>query len=291
MTDEILALALVFAATALGVWRLLPLLVEAGMLRPKAESVPFPAGGVRQPVPVSETVMQASWSAALLIGGIACALFLAFTPLPFYVALGVGVGSGVLGYQLPVVCAKRRIQRRRQAFEARLVDVTLALANGLRAGAALPQTLDVVARDMGGIVREELGVVLQEYRLGMTLPEALDRLNRRMPSETLHLLVSALRITIQTGGSLAEVLDKITDTIRQRTEFHQRVRTLTAQGRFEATAIALAPAVAFIVLYLIQPELMKPLVQTTTGWCALGVALLLEIIGFLIIRRITNIET
>jgi len=124
----------------------------------------------------------------------------------------------------------------------------------------------------------------------MELPEALDRLNRRMPSEDFTLLTTSIRLSQQTGGSVADVLDRMTDTIRQRTVFHEKLRTLTAQGRFEAIAIACAPLMAFIILYFIDPTLMAPLVQTKEGWFALGVVGMLELIGFLIINKIVTIE-
>ena len=124
----------------------------------------------------------------------------------------------------------------------------------------------------------------------MDLPESLTRLCERMPSEDLSLLVTAIRLTMQSGGSLAEVLDRITDTIRERTEFQERLRTMTAQGRFEAIAMAAAPAVAFVILFFLDRELMMPLVQTKIGWCAIAAVALLETIGFVIINKIVTID-
>jgi len=118
----------------------------------------------------------------------------------------------------------------------------------------------------------------------------LSRLCERMPGEDLSLLVTAIRLTMQSGGSLAEVLDRITDTIRQRTSFHDRLRTMTAQGRFEAIAMASAPLVAFVILYTLDRQLMQPLVQTRLGWCAIGAVAVLETIGFLVINKIVTID-
>ena len=86
------------------------------------------------------------------------------------------------------------------------------------------------------------------------------------------------------------MLEKITNTIRQRVEFQERLRTLTAQGRFEAIAMGSAPLVAFGLLYFIDPAMMKPLVTTQMGWFALGVVVVMETVGFLWIRRIVNVE-
>ncbi len=202
-----------------------------------------------------------------------------------------GVLVGLIAFQFPRLIIKSRIQRRNEQFHRRLVDVTLGLANGLRAGAALPQALEAVTRDIGGPVGEEFSLLLQEYRFGnVELGECLERLGRRMPGEDLQLLVTAVKLTVQSGGSLAEVLEKITNTIRQRVEFQERLRTLTAQGRFEAIAMGSAPLVAFALLYLVDANMMKPLVTTEKGWLALGVVVVMETIGFFWIRKIVTIE-
>ena len=111
-----------------------------------------------------------------------------------------------------------------------------------------------------------------------------------MPSEDLSLLVTAIKLTMQSGGSLAEVLDRITDTIRERTDFQERLRTMTAQGKFEAIAMAAAPVMAFIILFVMDRALMLPLIQTTIGWCAIAAVVLLETIGFMIINKIVTID-
>lgn len=118
----------------------------------------------------------------------------------------------------------------------------------------------------------------------------MGRLATRMPCEDMRLLTCSIKLTIQTGGSLVDVLSQMVETIRQRTEFHEKLRTLTAQGRFEAMAMAAAPLVAFVILYVCQPDLMRPLVTTAIGWGAIGVMLVLEAIGFVFIRRIVTIE-
>ena len=166
----------------------------------------------------------------------------------------------------------------------------MGLANGLRAGMALPQALEVISRDIGGPLQEEMSIALSEYRLGIELPEALDHVYRRIPAEDLKLLITSLRLSQQTGGSMADVLDHMTETIRQRVAFQEKLATLTAQGRFESIAIALMPLAAFVILYLLDPDLMSPLVTTGAGWCALGIAATLETLGFLIIRKIMAVE-
>lgn len=290
---EILVLLLVFGAVTWGVWVIAPLLAQLGLERSTGRYVKSDGQSQLGPIyrfTTPERLAQACWSAALLGAGVVAALLIACDVLRLPILIGGALLAGVLCFQIPRLWLKRRIAKRQALFNARLTDLTLGIANGLRAGAALPQSLELVSRDMGGPMTEELTLVLHEYRLGMDLPESLGRLCERMPGEDLMLLATAIRLTMQSGGSLAEVLDRITDTIRQRTEFQDRLRTMTAQGRFEAIAMAAAPLVAFLILYMLDRQLMQPLLQTELGWAAIGVVVVLETVGFLIINKIVTVD-
>ena len=197
---------------------------------------------------------------------------------------------GWIGWMTPLWVFTRKVAQRKAAFESKILDLTMGLANALKAGMALPQGLEKVMQQMDGPMHEEMMTVLSEYRLGISITDALWRLQDRMPCEDLRLLTSAVRLTMQSGGSLVEVLSEMVEMIRSRTEFQEKLKTLTAQGRFEALAMASAPVAAFVLLYFCQPDLMRPLVTTTTGWIAIAVAALLEAIGFVVIRKIVTIE-
>jgi len=289
---DILVLTLVFFAVTACVWVITPLMAQIGIERSTGQYVVSDAG-INSPIyrfTTPERLKQSQWSAAILGGGLAGATLIVFNVLNTYILVGVCFLIGIVAYQLPNVWLQKRIKKRMLQFNARLMDLTLGLANGLRSGAALPQSIELVARDIGGPMTEEFNLVLNEYRLGIDLAESLSRLCTRMPSEDLVLLVTSVRLTMQSGGSLAEVLEKITDTIRQRTEFQERLRTMTAQGRFEAIAMAGAPLIAFLLLFYLDRELMSPMVTTQLGWCAIGVVITLETIGFFIINKIVTIE-
>jgi len=292
LVSLIFVYGLVFGAVAWGVWVITPLLAVVGLERTTGGYVKADRAALdplyRFTTP--ERLLQTSWSLALLGGGLMVIVLVCAGVDNALVLILLGLVLGAISFQLPRAVVKRKIQHRNQIFQARLVDVTVGLANGLRAGVALSQGLEAIIKDIGGPVGEEFNVLLKENHLGTDLSECLLRLGQRMPGEDLQLLITAIRLTLQSGGSLAEVLDKITNTIRQRVEFHEKLRTMTAQGRFEAIAMSAAPLVAFLVIYCIDPALMKPLVTTTRGWIAIGVVLVLETIGFLWINRIVNVE-
>lgn len=182
------------------------------------------------------------------------------------------------------------LRKRRAKFEEHVLDLTMGLANALKAGMAPPQAIERITEQMTGPMKEELQTVQREYRLGTDLPTAFDHLADRMKGEDIRLLASAIRLTVQTGGSLAEVLAEMTETIRARREFHDKLLTLTAQGRAEGIGLGVMPAIAFVIFYFIQPEMMMTLFTTAVGWCAVVVALTLEIVGFLLVRKICTVE-
>lgn len=236
------------------------------------------------------TLQQIQLSLGILLAGglIAVLVFCqVYEPL---IVVPAAAGAFVLGLAAPWFYFSGKARRRAALFENSILDLSLGLTSGLRAGQALPQALEVFSRRCEGPLKEELMIVIREYRLGLELAEAMQRMYNRIPCEDLQLLIISIRLTTQSGGSMVEVLEKITQMIRGRTEFHQKLRALTAQGRFEALAMSLAPLVAFTLLFFINNDLMLPMVQTGIGWCAIGVMLTLEVIGYLVIRSIVDIK-
>lgn len=237
-----------------------------------------------------QRLVQFRVSSAVMMGGIFTGILLFASVTNPLIWIPIAAGMGLVGWMAPLWYYQWKLKDRKTKFENRILDLTMGLANGLRSGQALPQALEAIARRLEGPIQEELMVVLREYRFGLELAEALERMHQRMPCEDLRLLVTSVRLTSQSGGSMAEVLSRMTEMIRGRTEFQGKLRTLTAQGRFEAIAISASPFVAFIILYLVDTELMAPMLKTTVGWMALGVVVLLETVGFYIINKIVTIE-
>jgi len=237
-----------------------------------------------------QRLVQLRVSSAVVLGGLFTGILLFASVTNPLIWMPIAGGMGVVGWMAPVWYYNWKLKDRKDKFESRILDLTMGLANGLRSGQALPQGLEAIARRLEGPIQEELMVVLREYRFGLELAEALERMYQRMPCEDLRLLITSVKLTSQSGGSMAEVLGRMTEMIRGRTEFQGKLRTLTAQGRFEAIAISASPFVAFIILYLVDTELMAPMLRTTIGWAALGTVVLLETIGFYIINKIVTIE-
>lgn len=223
----------------------------------------------------------------------ACAVVVALvgagyvSPVPLLLA---GSLLGSVGWNLPMLYFRMKIRKRQEAFNGQILQLTMSLSNGLRSGQALPQALDAASQRLDAPMREELAVVMGETRLGFDLTDALERFYSRMPGEDLRLLVTSVKLTLQTGGSLAEVLERMVETIRARVEFQERLKNMTAQGRFEAIAMSLAPVLVYVLLRLIDPDLMIPLTSTLAGWCTIGIVTAWVLIGFFVINKIVTIE-
>lgn len=237
-----------------------------------------------------EALLQLRIEVGVLVAGVFVAILVIFRAGgPVVWVLVPPVLGGAASF-LPWLHYRKKARDRAALFADQMLDLALGLANGLKAGQALPQALEAVSRNSPDPMREELAVVLREHQLGVELPVALDRMQARLPGEDLQLLCSAIRLTVKSGGSLAEVIQKISNLIRNRIDFHRRLSALTAQGRFEALAMSLAPLAAFILLFLADRDLMLPLVTTAFGWAAIGGVAVLETVGYFIIRKIIDID-
>lgn len=132
--------------------------------------------------------------------------------------------------------------------------------------------------------------MLREQRLGVTLEQSLNNLSRRMPTQTTVLVVSAMRIAVETGGGLAETLERTANMIRNRLQMEGKIRALTAQGKMQAWVVGLLPMFLMAVLNKMEPEAMSELWHTPLGWGVLAVIGFLEVMGIYVVRKIVTID-
>ncbi len=189
----------------------------------------------------------------------------------------------------PLVLRHVRLRRARR-FDALLPDLVQALAGALRAGAGVQPALRHLVAQSGPPLSQEFGLMLREQRLGLGFQEALLQLRARMPTESCGLVVSALGIAARTGGSLADTLESIAQTLRARQHWLGRVEALTAQGRMQSRIMAGLPAALALVLVRLEPEAMALLWRTWYGWIVMAAILALEGLGILWIRRVAAVE-
>jgi len=205
-------------------------------------------------------------------------------------SLLVGVIAGVLGLKLPGLLVDTRKKKISDAITRELPEALSIVTNGLRAGFSFPQALSVVCREMDGPLADEFSRVLRENQLGKPMGEALGDLQERTDNDDLNLMVSALLINRQVGGNLAEVLDNISHTIRERVRIKGEIQTLTAEGRISAVILSLLPVAVAGMIMVINPGYVSTLVQEPLGIIMIVLAIILQIIGIFVIRSMINLE-
>lgn len=197
---------------------------------------------------------------------------------------------GVVGFFLPRLYVNLRKRRRLNQFNDQLGDTITLLANSLRSGFSIVQSMETVAQQLSPPIATEFHRVVQEIGLGLHYEQALGNMLRRVPSDDLDLMITAINIQGKVGGNLAEILDTIGHTIRERVRIKGEVRVLTAQQMISGYVLTGLPIILGIVLYMINQDYIGQMFTDPCGWIMLGTAALMVALGFLIIRKIVNIE-
>ncbi|MBN2477009.1 MAG: type II secretion system F family protein [Pirellulales bacterium] len=197
---------------------------------------------------------------------------------------------GLLMAALPMFWVMFRRKRRLKAFAAQLPDALEMLARSLRAGQSLGFGFNMVASEMSDPISREFGRVFEEQNLGIPLDETLEGLTDRIPNLDLKFFATAVVLQRQTGGDLAEILDKIGHLIRERFKIWGQVQALTGEGRLSGVVLLALPFVLFATVYQLNPDYLMLLFEDPMGTKMLTGAIILQILGALMIRKIVNIK-
>jgi len=181
-------------------------------------------------------------------------------------------------------------KRRLRQFELQLPDALMMLSGALRAGASMASAIQLMAQEAQNPLAQEFSLVLREQRLGVSMEQCLNNLSRRVPTQTTVLLMSAMRIAGETGGGLAETLERTSHTIRSHLQMEGKIEALTAQGKMQAWVVGSLPILLMLVLNQMEPDSMAMLWHSRIGWATLVVIAFLEVMGIYLIRRITAID-
>lgn len=203
--------------------------------------------------------------------------------------LAIGLLTAFLGGYLPHFVLRAAKTRRFSKFNNQIGDALIIMANSLRSGFSFLQAMDMVRNELPDPIAKEFGMALQEMNWGTPTEEALLNMAARVNSDDLELVVTAVLIQRQVGGNLAEVLDNIATTIRERIRIKGEIKTLTAQGRISGLIIGLLPVLLTVVIYFLNPAYIKPLFVSKTGLMMVSFAVLAQILGLGLINKIVKI--
>lgn len=202
----------------------------------------------------------------------------------------VGVLAMVLAYFLPPFFLTFQANRRRKAFETALPDVLQLISGALSAGLSLAQAVDTVVREGPEPIASEFKRVLVEARIGMPIEDAFDGVARRFESKDFAWSVMAIRIQRQVGGNLAELLNTVAGTMRERAYLRRQVRTLSAEGRFSAIILCAMPPLFCLYLYLTNRNFLDPFLHDPRGWALLGLGIVLMSLGTFSMSRLVKVD-
>lgn len=221
-------------------------------------------------------------------------IVITFVPAGLAALFGAGLLPSLtltgLGAFLPLLFIKIKKDKRIKVFESQLGDTLIMMCNSLRSGFSFQQAMDNVATDMPAPIGVEFSRVCNEIRYGSTMDDALENMVARIKSPDLMLVVSAVCIQRTTGGNLSEILTTISNTIRDRLKIKGEIRSITAQGRTSGMIIGALPAFIGVALMLINPSYMSTFFTTSTGRIMLIVSVVMEVFGFLAIRKVVTIK-
>lgn len=214
----------------------------------------------------------------------AAAVFLAMKNL-----FGLIIGF-LIGLALPVILIKTAKQARIRKFSGQLVDCLMILSSSLKSGLSFTQAMDVLCEEMPAPASEEFGLVLKQNRLGVTLEDALLTLRARMPLEEINLIVSSILVAKGTGGELTRVFNRLIETIRSNIKLKAKVATLTLQGRLQGIIMAILPIGFTIFIYKQNPHHFDAMFQTQLGRNLIILAVVLQVVGMYLIKRISTLR-
>ncbi len=204
--------------------------------------------------------------------------------------LVAALGAAVVGFQVPEMWINSRTNARSNKLEEQLPEAITLVSNSLKAGFGLLQALSLAADQMEHPISTELAQAINEMNLGSHPDEALTALSERTGNYDLDLVVTAILVQRSVGGNLSEILDTVAATMRERVRIRAEVKTLTAQQSMTGIVLGLMPVGVGALFMVVSPDYITPLFTEPIGKVMLGVALVMEVIGVMIIRRILDIE-
>jgi len=223
-----------------------------------------------------------SLSVGVILAGFAIGVLLTRMLIP-------GVALAIVAAFVPRLYLQRLQSQRLKAFQDQLPDVLSLLVSSLKAGHGLLQAMEMIVQEMPAPSAEEFGKVTREVALGFSLPEALNHLVRRVDSDDLELVVTAISIQHEVGGNLAQILETISETIRERVRIKGEIRVMTTQQRMTGFVLSGMPFLLGTIIMLINPKYMMTIFQPR--WLFIpGAAIGMMVIGNLVIRRILSQE-
>ncbi len=225
----------------------------------------------------------------LLSFGMGFVFFMILWP-NFLVGFIIGTSVALALWRVPLIVIKSLHESRCNKFVEQMVDGLTIMANGVKSGLSITQSMERVVENLANPISQEFNLVLSQIRIGRSVEEALVELSERIPRQDLLMFVTGVNILKETGGNLAETFTTIVVTIRERQKLEKKIQAMTTQGMMQGLIIALVPFLIMIVLLILDPKFVSPMFNTTLGIVLLFIMLCLQIAGGVVIKKIVTIK-
>ena len=202
--------------------------------------------------------------------------------------LGLIVGA-VFGFVLPSLATQRLEKMRKRKFQQQLVDTILLLSASLKSGLSILQAIEVVIEEMPAPTNQEFKLVLNAIKVGITIEESLERLKERMYSEELNMLITSILVSRETGGDLSRIFERVVNSIRQKTKVSQQLSNLTLQARWQGMIMMALPVVFSFGVYQMNRNYFSIMLNSEKGRFLLIYGVISQIVGMVIIRRLSKL--
>lgn len=196
----------------------------------------------------------------------------------------------VLGVAMPFLLIKNKQKTRYKQFDAQLSDALIIACSCLKSGLSFTQAMETIAKDMDAPISTEFSYALAEMGMGASMEDALEKMGDRIKSSYLQLMISAVLVQRQTGGNLSQILDTIAKTIKDRAKLKQELKSSTASGKMTGMMVGSMPFAMVLLFFSVNPEFIKPLFTESLGHTFIIVAIVLEVLAFIVIKKITTVK-
>jgi len=202
----------------------------------------------------------------------------------------VPLGVFVFLLFVPVIIYRIMHKKRLKKFEEQLPDGLIMMAGSMQAGASLNIAIDNLIKEQPAPLSQEFELLNREQRIGVDFELSLDHMDERVPIQDFAMFTSAIKINRDIGGNLAEILKKLSDTLRKKHQMEGKIDSLTAQGRLQGVVMTGLPVLLGVLLYFLEKDAMSQLWTTKVGYVVLAVIIIMEFLGYIMIKKITTIN-
>jgi len=203
--------------------------------------------------------------------------------------VGCLVGMGI-GLVIPALIVKNMVISRKNRFNAQITDGLMILSSCLKGGLSLLQSIEALVEELPAPISQEFGLILRENKMGIALEESFENLNRRMPSDELNLLTTAILVARETGGDITQLFSRLIGTIRAKIKINDQIKTLSMQGKIQGVVMSMLPVVFAVMVVSFQPNYFDIMLSSPLGRGLLVYAVISELIGMYMIRMFSKVN-